>query len=111
MSISLSRRKILRSRLVWRILSIHKEKISEICLKEFSMNKRISDSALVIIGALCVFMIGFKPDALEFVAGDATVPVTDGSVELVAPEAMALINAYLIKYCIHSQVASCIKLA
>lgn len=57
------------------------------------MNKRISDSALVIIGTLCVFMIRFKPDALESVADDATVPVTDGSVERVAPEAMALIPA------------------
>ena len=49
------------------------------------MNNRIGSSALVIIGVLCVFMIGFKPDALE--------PVADRTAELVVPEGMALIPA------------------
>ena len=57
------------------------------------MNKRIGGSALVIMGVLCIFMIGFKPDALESVADDAAIPVADGIVERVVPEGMALIPA------------------
>ncbi|MCY3743968.1 MAG: formylglycine-generating enzyme family protein [Candidatus Poribacteria bacterium] len=49
------------------------------------MNNRISGSVLVMVGVLCVFMIGFKPDALESVA--------DEIAEVVVPEGMALIPA------------------
>lgn len=49
------------------------------------MNKRIRDSALVIIGILCVFIIGFKPDTLESVEDEIS--------EFVMPENMVLIPA------------------
>ena len=49
------------------------------------MNNRISSFVLVIIGVLCVFTIGFKPDALEAIADD--------SAELDVPEGMAQIPA------------------
>ena len=49
------------------------------------MNNRISRSVLVIVGVFYVFMIGFKPDALE--------PVADETAEIVVPEDMVLIPA------------------
>ena len=49
------------------------------------MSNRIGSSALVIIGVLCVFMIGFKPNALKSAA--------DEPIEPVVPEGMTLIPA------------------
>ena len=49
------------------------------------MNNRIGSPALIIISVFCVFIIGFKPDALK--------PIADGTPELVVPESMVLIPA------------------
>lgn len=58
------------------------------------MSERIGNSVLVIMGVFCIFAVGFEPGVLdESVADDATAPVPDGTVELVAPEGMALIPA------------------
>ena len=49
------------------------------------MNNRVDSSVLVIVGVLCIFIFGFKADALE--------PIAEGDPGPIAPEGMVLIPA------------------